>query len=194
MRKADAIFLGAVLLGAGGVLVAAGVIHHRAEAVEAASAQKPDLHRLTGDIWVTAQIAPAQLKAIHDRGIAGVIDLRPDGEVAGQPSSAAVGRTAAALGLQFRYVPVPHGDIPSAVVDQLASDLAATPRPLLLYCHSGRRAARTWALAEASRVDGMDAKAIEVAVHGAGQSADDLQSEIARRVEARPAGVVRGVL
>lgn len=194
MRKAGAIFLGTVLLGAGGVLVAAAVAHHRAEAVESASVRTPDLHRLTGEIWVTAQISPAQLEAIHDRGIAGVIDLRPDGEVAGQPSSVVVGRAAETLGMRFRYAPVPHGDISPAVVDQLADDLAVSPRPLLLYCHSGRRAARTWALAEASRAGGMDAKAIEAAVRGAGQSADDLQSEIVRRVEARPAGAVRGAL
>lgn len=189
MRKAGAVFLGALLLGAGSVLVAAAVVHHRAEA---ASARKPHLHRLTGDIWVTAQITPAQLKAIRDGGIAGIIDLRPDGEAAGQPSSAAVGQAAAALGLRFLYAPVPHGDIPPAVVDQLADDLAASPRPLLLYCHSGRRAARTWALAEASRVGGMDAKAIEAAVRLAGQSADDLQTEIERRVDARPTSAGRG--
>ncbi|HEU4670339.1 MAG TPA: sulfur transferase domain-containing protein [Dyella sp.] len=182
MGRIGKVFVGAVLLGAAAVLVAAAVVRYRAGAAAA-----PPLHRLAADVWVTAQVTPAQLPAIRARGFAGLVDLRPDGEVVGQPSSAAIGGEADAVGMQFRYAPVPHGEIPAKVVEELGRALAGSPRPVLLYCHSGRRAARTWALAEASRAGGLGAAAIEAAVRGAGQSADDLDAEIVRRIAARPA-------
>jgi uncharacterized protein (TIGR01244 family) len=87
--------------------------------------------------------------------------------------------------LTFAYVPVPHGDIPGQAVDALGQSLASAGKPVLLYCRSGKRAARTWALSEASRADGLDAVAIQAAVRSAGQSADDLAESIAARIAAR---------
>ncbi|MHB1056690.1 MAG: protein tyrosine phosphatase family protein [Rhodanobacter sp.] len=142
--------------------------------------------KLSGDVWVAAQMTPGQLAALPRSGIRAVIDLRPDGEVPGQPSSSAMAEAARANGLGFGYVPVPHGDIPQASVERLGHLLGDSARPVLLYCHSGRRAARTWALAEASRRGGLEPAAILAAVRQAGQSAEDLAVEINARVSARP--------
>jgi protein tyrosine phosphatase (PTP) superfamily phosphohydrolase (DUF442 family) len=56
---------------------------------------------------------------------------------------------------------------------------------VLLYCRSGRRAARTWSLVEASRADGMDVAQIIAAVKEGGQEADDLKDALEQRVAAR---------
>jgi len=143
--------------------------------------------QLTPDVWVSEQVTLDRLSNLKALGFKSLIDLRPDGEAPDQPASAAVAGAAAQAGLQFAYVPVQHGDIPSASVDALAQSLAKVDKPVLLYCRSGKRAARTWALSEASRAGGMDAAHIEAAVAGAGQTTDDLKGSIAERIAARPA-------
>lgn len=144
-----------------------------------------DAREISGGVWVTEQITPRQVAQYKARGFHAVVDLRPDGEDVGQPSSAEVGHAAQRQGLSFAYVPVPHGAIPDTAVDSLAEALTHAERPVLLYCRSGRRAARTWALAEASRPGGLEAVAIEAAVSSAGQAADDLHELIAARIAAR---------
>jgi uncharacterized protein (TIGR01244 family) len=145
----------------------------------------PAVKRLTADVWVSEQIKADNLTDLRSLGIKSLIDLRPDGEAADQPPSTVVANAANAAGLQFAYVPVQHGDIPDASVDALTASLAKAERPVLLYCRSGRRAARTWALSEASRAGGLNEAQIEAAVSSSGQSADDLKAVIATRISAR---------
>jgi uncharacterized protein (TIGR01244 family) len=97
---------------------------------------------------------------------------------------------AGSAGLAFSFVPVRHGAIPADAVDHLAQVRTTSDKPVLLYCGSGRRAARTWALAEASRPGGLGEGAILKAVRAAGQDAGDLQADIARRIALR-AGTAR---
>ncbi|TLY49218.1 MAG: TIGR01244 family phosphatase [Gammaproteobacteria bacterium] len=144
-----------------------------------------DIHELAGNVWVTEQVTLQNLPAIRSKGFKSVVDLRPDGEAADQPTSTSIGETAKSYGLQFAYIPVRHGDIPENAVDALAQALAKAPKPILLYCRSGRRAARTWALVEASKPDGLDAAKIRAAVQSAGQTADDLNEAISSRISAR---------
>jgi uncharacterized protein (TIGR01244 family) len=169
-------FLLALLLGFAGMLFIA---------TRQPAPRPADMAKLSGDVWVAAQRTPDQLAGLRSQGFRAVIDLRPDGEVEGQPSSTEMARAAQANGLSFSYLPIPHGNIPPASVNRLASLLASSDRPVLLYCHSGRRAARTWALAEAARPAGLDAAAILGDVRKAGQSADDLDIEIKARTRAR---------
>ena len=180
MPKVKWVFLLAVLVGIGLVVGNAAVDRYR---IRHSVAAKP----LAGSVWVTEQINETQLADIKAKGFRTIVDLRPDGEAADQPASTAVARDAQASGLGFSYIPVPHGDIPTAAVDALDRVLAQSDKPLLLYCRSGRRAARTWALAEASRPGGLDAAAIQSAVHTTEQSADDLGAQIVARIAARPA-------
>lgn len=154
-------------------------------APQGSSAAAVQAHALPDRVWVAGQITPAQLATLAARGFRTVIDLRPDGEAAGQPSSTQMALVARAGGLAFAYIPVAHGAIPAEAADQLGRALAGADRQVLVYCASGRRAARTWALAEASRRGGLDEAAILAAVKGAGQDASDLQAEVARRVAAR---------
>lgn len=142
---------------------------------------------LADGVWVSEQIGPSQLALLHQQRFVAVVDLRPDGEAAGQPSSSDMADAAARAGLAFSYTPVPHGAIPDQAISDLQKVLASQPRPVLLYCRSGRRAARTWALAEASRPGGLDAQAIRRIVLAVGQPVDDLGPDIQARIAARPA-------
>lgn len=143
------------------------------------------LDALTPEVWVAEQLQLEAIPKLRGR-FQTIVDLRPDGEAVDQPPSADVAVATRAARMQFFYVPVPHGDIPEEAVAALAKALAASPKPILLYCRSGRRAVRTWSLVEASRQDGLDAKAILAAAKAAGQSVDDLNEAIVSRVSRRP--------
>ena len=143
---------------------------------------------LAPGVAISEQLQPSAM-SVAQESFTTVIDMRPDGEAAGQPSSAEMAAAAKAQRLQFAYVPVPHGDIPDDVVDSLSNALASQTGPVLLYCRSGRRAARSWSLVEASRPGGMSVDEILAAVKGSGQDAGDLRARLERRVLARqPAG------
>jgi uncharacterized protein (TIGR01244 family) len=141
--------------------------------------------QLTRQIAVTEQIRLDALDSIKHQGFETIIDLRPDGEAPDQVPSEEVAHAAKERGIRFVYVPVPHGAIPEAAVTELGKALSSAPGSTLLYCRSGRRAARTWSLVEASRVDGMQAEQILAAVRASGQSADDLKESIAQRIDGR---------
>jgi uncharacterized protein (TIGR01244 family) len=141
--------------------------------------------QMTDRIWVTEQLRLEDVEELHERGFQTIIDLRADGEAPDQPPSSMMGLTAQSKEMQFAYVPVGHGDIPEKTVAALDKALTIAPGPVLLYCRTGRRAARTWSLVEASRRNGMQATEIEHAVRNGGQYADDLDAEIKRRINLR---------
>jgi uncharacterized protein (TIGR01244 family) len=142
-------------------------------------------HSFTSDIFITEQINEGDIRAIRKQSFRTIIDLRPDGEAPDEVPSATIERTTHANGLSFFYVPVQHGTIPDSSVVALSDAIAKAPTPVLVYCRSGRRAARTLSLVEASRAGGPDAAAILAMVRSVGQSADDLSSEINERVAHR---------
>lgn len=148
----------------------------------------PATHHLYGQIHVSEQITPENIAALKQQGIQNIIAMRPDGEAPNQASAATIERNALAAGLKFTYIPIPHGDIPDASISALQQALDKNEGPVLLYCRSGSRAARTWSLVEASRAGGMDAATILSTVKSAGLKADDLEALIQKRIAARGEG------
>lgn len=151
------LFAGSVLLGV--LLTAAGLAYNHWTRPAPLT-----IRPLAPGIALSAQIQPLAVATVKAQGYATLIDLRPDGEAADQPPAAAIAAAAHAQNMAFAYIPVPHGEIPASAVTTLANALATQPRPILLYCRSGRRAARTWSLAEAARPGGLPAPAILDAV------------------------------
>ena len=174
-------FLLAIVVGAAAVLLMTAMTR----SPSSMSPRSSDAAPLTEGIAVTDQIHVAGVAGIAARGFRTLIDLRPDGEEPGQPSSAAIGEAARGQRMMFHYIPTPQGDVPDAVVERLAGAIAASERPVMLYCRSGKRAARVWALAEASRIDGAAPAAIASAVRAAGQPVDDILPRIEARAAAR---------
>lgn len=143
---------------------------------------------LTDRVAISEQLKPEQLADLKARGYTTIIDLRPDGEAPDQPSAAHMGAAAHAQQMAFVYVPVQPGAIPDSAVSALHKALTDHPGQVLMYCRSGKRAARTWGLVEASRADGANVDAILAALTASGQSADDLRQQLAARVAARQPG------
>jgi len=147
---------------------------------------KTHISLLKEDIGLSAQIGVDDIPEIAAKGYVTIIDFRPDGEASDQPSSKEIGTTAQAAQLHFFYIPVPHGDaVPADAINALSKAMATSPKPILLYCRSGRRAARTWSLAEAVMPDGLEADAIKAAVKSAGHSVEDLVPAINARIASR---------
>ena len=142
---------------------------------------------LVRGVWVTSQVSPDDIRAGKLRGVRKLVDLRPDGEAADQPASTQVAEAASAAGIAFDYIPVPHGVIPDEAVTKLQASLQERG-PVLLYCRSGSRAARTWALGEASQELGSSASTIREIVTRAGFSTQDIDAQIDARVAARKQG------
>ncbi len=167
------------------IVVALGLVAWKSPQGDAVSTPRS----LMANVWISGQIEPQQLAGLAAQGFRRVVDLRPDGEVAGQPTAAQVEQAARAAGVDFTYVPVAHGAIAPASVQALGQALAAVSgeQKVLLYCASGRRAARTWALAEAAREGGPDAQTIIAALQRLTLPVDDLEGEIAARIAARAA-------
>lgn len=171
-----------VFLAAAFVATAGGAADLPQEPAEQEAALKP----LVGGVWISGQITPQQVDQLKSQGIKTIIDLRPDGEAPGQPPSSAIDAAARSAGLRFAYAPVAGSDIPASAVDAVSRAIARPDNTVLLYCRSGRRGARAWALAEASRMGGLEAEAIESVAKSAGQPVDDLRDQIAARIATRP--------
>ncbi len=121
--------------------------------------------RLTPDIAVAPQLAPADCATARAQGFTAIVNNRPDGEAAGQPSAAEMRASATAAGLRYADIPVDHTGMGMPQVEAMAAELAAAGGPLLAFCRSGTRSANLWALAAAFRGGNPDAI---IAAAGAG--------------------------
>ncbi|MDI1313457.1 TIGR01244 family sulfur transferase [Prosthecobacter sp.] len=146
---------------------------------------QPKLTRITDQVFLTSQLKPGDMRFLRQQQIQTVIDMRPDGEVTDQPSSEEIQRAAKASGMEFHYIPVPHDKIPDEAVGSLQSVLRDIDKPAVLYCRTGRRAVRLYALAKASQTDGPHADEILGLARSAGFDAEDLAGEIAQRIAHR---------
>ncbi len=107
------------------------------------------IKKLTDELSVSAQIAPADVAEIASSGFRSIISNRPDGEGADQPSYAEIQMAAQKVGLGTAYVPVSTGKVSDRDAEAFKSALAELPKPILAYCRSGTRCATLWSLAEA---------------------------------------------
>ena len=103
-------------------------------------------------ILVAGQIAPTDIAAAAARGVRTIINNRPDGEQAGQPTSAEMEAAADAAGLDYVHIPIDHSGFTMEQVEAMAAALAR-PAPALAFCRSGTRSTYLWALARGAAGD-----------------------------------------
>jgi uncharacterized protein (TIGR01244 family) len=143
--------------------------------------------KVTDDVSISGQITVANVKALKEQGFRAIINLRPDDESPDQSRYAQLQNAAHEAQLDYGYAPVKKGaSIPANAPKTLNNILEQMPKPALVFADTPDHAARVWALAEASRTGGLDAARILAAVKSAGQSADDLASQIDARIAKRP--------
>lgn len=104
---------------------------------------------IAADVCVAPQLSPEAMSEAARLGFRSVVNNRPDFEGGpDQPTSAAVAAAAAASGLEYRYLPVAGGYQSPQEASEMARLLKELPRPLLMFCRSGARSARLYALAQ----------------------------------------------
>lgn len=108
-----------------------------------------DVIELDDGIFVAGQIGPGDEPALRARGIATIINNRPDGEEAGQPTAGECRAAFEAAGFSYEHVPVTMQTLSPEVVDAFQQARRHAKGPVLAHCRSGMRSALLWALAEA---------------------------------------------
>ncbi len=98
-----------------------------------------DIKKLNDDFAVTGQVFPEQMQEIAGRGYRAIICNRPDNEAPGQPDFATIRMAAQQAGLEVRYIPIVHGAAGLKEFRATEEALQTLPKPILAYCHSGRR-------------------------------------------------------
>ena len=98
---------------------------------------------------VSGQIQPSDIAALKDAGFVSIVCNRPDEEVSGDESSAAIKAAAQSAGLAFTFNPVTNGAMTQANVETQGAALAAADGPVFAYCRSGMRSSVVWALSQA---------------------------------------------
>lgn len=110
-----------------------------------------EIRKITDDLSVSPQIAPADVAAIRAAGFRAVVCNRPDGEGADQPGFDEIEAAARAAGLAARYLPITSGMVRDADAEAFGQALRELPGPVFAYCRTGTRSATLWSLAEAKR-------------------------------------------
>lgn len=131
--------------------------------------------RVTDQLSVSPQIGLDDLKAAADQGFKLVINNRPDGEDAGQPTSAEVEAAARAAGLDYVHIPVRGGPTPDQVEANYRA-VEAAGGPVLAFCRSGTRSIVTWSLGEFQA----DARSRDELIELGAQAGYDLSGQFPR--------------
>jgi uncharacterized protein (TIGR01244 family) len=106
------------------------------------------LRAVAADVYVAPQLAPEAMAEAARLGFRSVVNNRPDFEHGlDQPSNADIEAAARAAGLEYRFLPVNGMYQSPADAAAMAELLAQLPRPLLMFCRSGARSTRLYALA-----------------------------------------------
>ncbi len=99
---------------------------------------------LSEQLATAPQVRLEDLRGIAAAGFIGVINNRPDGEGADQPSSTELEAEAKRLGLAYWHVPVVPGAMTDADVRAFAAALREADGPVLAFCRTGNRSAALW--------------------------------------------------
>jgi uncharacterized protein (TIGR01244 family) len=104
---------------------------------------------IAADVCVAPQLTPEAMAEAARLGFKSVVNNRPDFEGGpDQPTSATIAAAAQAAGLEYRFLPVAGGYQSPEEAMQMARLLQELPRPVLMFCRSGARSARLYALAQ----------------------------------------------
>ena len=104
---------------------------------------------IAADVCVAPQLTPEAMAEAARLGFKSVVNNRPDFEGGPeQPTSAAIAAAAQVAGLEYRFLPVSGGYQSPDEATQMAQLLQELPRPVLMFCRSGARSARLYALAQ----------------------------------------------
>lgn len=93
---------------------------------------------------VSPQLRPDELRLALEAGFNMIVNNRPDGEEAGQPTSEELRAEALRLGLDYVHIPVKPGQMTDSDARELGELLAGPGRRLLAFCRTGARSTSLW--------------------------------------------------
>ena len=125
-----------------------------------------DFRRVTDSFWASPQITLGNIAEARERGIAMIVNNRPENEAADQTPGPDIQATAVAAGMSYCAIPVTHAGFNEEQVRAMVAALDSARGPVLAYCRSGTRSTLLWALAQA--MEGRDPGAIASDAAGAG--------------------------
>jgi uncharacterized protein (TIGR01244 family) len=100
--------------------------------------------KLTENVAVSEQVTPENVVAIAAAGYKVLVNNRPDGEEANQPSNADIAAAAQAAGMEYHYMPITAGNFPGPDFGRIRSLLDDTALPVLAFCRTGTRCTNLW--------------------------------------------------
>ncbi|WP_417450092.1 TIGR01244 family sulfur transferase [Kordiimonas sp.] len=107
-----------------------------------------DFRILTGTVAVSPQITTADIDEAAEAGVTLIINNRPDGEEADQPTNDELKAYAKTKGIKWQHIPVAGGALSFEPVGQMAECIFSAEGPILAFCRSGTRSCTLWALAQ----------------------------------------------
>jgi uncharacterized protein (TIGR01244 family) len=105
------------------------------------------MRQLDEKTLISGQLRPEEIAALPAQGVTLVVNNRPDGEDADQPTSDSIEAAARAAGIAYRHVPIARGMGPTDVEAMREAIHAAGSGKMLAFCRSGNRSALAWAVA-----------------------------------------------
>jgi len=87
----------------------------------------------------TGQITPDQVAMIAENGFKTIINNRPDGEEANQPTSAEIEAAAKSAGLAYKEVSFAGSELNQNHVETFADFFNQAEQPILMFCRTGNR-------------------------------------------------------
>jgi uncharacterized protein (TIGR01244 family) len=109
-----------------------------------------DYRKLSEGVLASPQIEAGQLAEAKALGVVLVVNNRPDGEEAGQPSGEEIARAAQQAGVDYVAIPIDRSGYSMAQVEAMSDALEKAQGKVLAYCRTGTRSTFLWALASAS--------------------------------------------
>ncbi|MFZ4502261.1 MAG: CbiX/SirB N-terminal domain-containing protein [Burkholderiaceae bacterium] len=109
----------------------------------------PCLEQINEDISIAGQLEIAHVSRAVNLGFKSIICNRPDEEEGErQTPHHEISAECARLGLRFEYLPVSPSDHTEQDARDMSEYVFATPKPVLIYCRSGRRSKKLLAYSE----------------------------------------------
>jgi uncharacterized protein (TIGR01244 family) len=136
-----------------------------------------ELKRINDRVCVSPQIRPEDMPALKAAGFTTIVNNRPDGEAADQPTGAEIKAAAEAAGLTYHEIPLGRQGVSSGMVEATREVLDESDGPVLCYCRSGTRSTTLWALSQAGR---MPADEIIAAAGKAGYDVSHLAGHLSK--------------
>jgi uncharacterized protein (TIGR01244 family) len=115
---------------------------------------------------VDGQIGPDDVASLKELGVTLIVNNRPDGEDANQPTSDEIEAAAKEAGLDYRHVPIARGLGPSDIEAMREAMHSVGDGKMFAFCRSGNRSTLAWAVARSE--DGVPREELERLANEAG--------------------------